>query len=120
MAMVLAVSAILLPVFPSTRLYWDVPHGGGGGVMGADSPVASQRLVRRSQAGLLPWLYTLASGLAGPVALQVASFCPTYSAIGALDLPLWMLAAGAGAQQPPSLPSPIPPLSGSHLLLLFL
>ena len=37
-----------------------------------------------------------------------------------LDLPLWMLAAGAGAQQPPSLPSTTPPLSRSYLLLPFL
>lgn len=36
------------------------------GEEGAGSPVASPGLVRMSQAGLLPWLHTLASGLAWP------------------------------------------------------
>lgn len=81
------------------------------GEEGAGSPVASPGLVR-TQSGLLPWLHSLASGLARAVAPQGASCCPAYPAVGALDLQLWMLAAGAGFQQPPSLPQLL--LSPAH------
>ena len=77
MAMVLAVSAhssssFFLPlIFIGACLMAVVVAGQEG----AGSPVAFPGLARRSQAGLLPWLHTLASGLARPVAPQGASCC---------------------------------------------